>query len=204
MSRIAAAILAAGTSSRLGTPKQLLELGGRPVLAHTLEAVQQTSLDPVLVVLGHEQGLIQQRVDLSQTTVVENPEYASGQSSSVRAVLRSLPDNVDAVVFVLGDQPLVDPRVIGELAEARETDRALIAQPRYAEGRGNPVLIGRELFDELSQITGDTGARPLLEHHRDQITLIDVSDKNRPGDIDTLADFEAIKQQFDELQKREK
>ena len=204
MSRIAAAILAAGTSSRLGTPKQLLELGGRPVLAHTLAAVQQTSLDPVLVVLGHEQDLIEQRIDLSQTTVVENPEFASGQSSSVRAALRSLSNDIDAVVFVLGDQPLVDPDVIEALADARKTERALIAQPRYAEGRGNPVLIGRELFEELSEITGDMGARPLLEHHRDQIALIDVSDKHRPGDVDTLADYEALKHQFDELQKHEK
>ena len=197
MSRIAAAVLAAGTSSRLGTPKQLLDLGGKPVLALTIEAIRQSTLEPILVVLGHERQRIEQAVDLSHAIVIGNPDFASGQSSSVRAAVMAIPDDVDAVVFVLGDQPLVDPAVIDALADAHRRHRASIAQPRYAEGRGNPVLIARELFDELLEVTGDTGARPLLERHRDQITLVDVSDRRRPDDIDTLADYEALKEQFE-------
>lgn len=197
MSRIAAVVLAAGTSSRLGTPKQLLELDGRPVLAHTLEAVRQSTLDPILVVLGHERNQIEHRVDLSAATVVDNPDFRSGQSSSMRAAMRSLPVDIDAVIFVLGDQPLVEAEVIDALANARRHRGAVIAQPRYAEGRGNPVLFGRELFEELLGVTGDTGARPLLERHRDWVTLVDVSEHRRPDDLDTLADYAALRAQFD-------
>jgi molybdenum cofactor cytidylyltransferase len=202
VSRIAAAILAAGSSSRLGTPKQLLDLDGQPVLTHTLAAVRRSSTDPVLVVLGHERARIAQSVDLSQIMVVENPDYASGQSTSMQVAVRSLPEDVEAVVFVLGDQPLVDPSVIDALVGSRQTNGAPIIQPRYAEGRGNPVLIGREMFEELLEITGDTGARPLLERNRDRLVLVDVSNKRRPDDIDTMDDYVALKAQYASLRKR--
>lgn len=201
MTRIAAAILAAGTSSRLGTPKQLLELGGLPVLSHTLAAVAKSSVDVVMVVLGHAKEQIQQRVDLSNVVVIDNPDFATGQSSSVRAVVRSLPDDIDAAVFVLGDQPLVQFEVIDALVAARRKLNPLIVQPRYAEGRGNPILIGRELFGELLALEGDVGARPLLRLHGSDVTLVDVSDHQRPADIDTVEDYQALQQQFESLRK---
>ena len=197
MSRIAAAILAAGTSSRLGTSKQLLELDGRPVLAHTLDAVLRADLEPVLVVLGHLQNQIQQRLDFSGVTVINNPDYATGQSSSVRAALRELPDDIDAVVFILGDQPLVEPAVIDALTSARRQQGASIVQPRYAEGRGNPVLIGHELFTELNELTGDMGARPVIEQHRDEVLLVDLARFHRPEDIDTREDFERVQREHE-------
>ena len=200
MSRVAAAILAAGTSSRLGTPKQLLNLDGQPVLSHTLNAVRQSRVDLILVALGHEQARIEQLVDLSGATIVTNPDYAEGQSTSVVALVRELPQDVDAVVFVLGDQPLVEPAAIDALIDAYRSDGATIIQPRYAEGRGNPILIAREYFPELLDLTGDVGARPVLERHRDQITLVDVSSFSRPGDIDTTEDFEAIQRQYRQRQ----
>ncbi len=200
MSRVAAAILAAGTSSRLGTPKQLLNLDGQSVLSHTLNAVRQSRVDLILVALGHEQARIEQLVDLSGATIVTNPDYAEGQSTSVVALVRELPQDVDAVVFVLGDQPLVEPAAIDALIDAYRSDGATIIQPRYAEGRGNPILIAREYFPELLDLTGDVGARPVLERHRDQITLVDVSSFSRPGDIDTTEDFEAIQRQYRQRQ----
>ncbi len=196
MSRVAAAILAAGTSSRLGAPKQLLNLDGQPVLSHTLNAIRQSHVDLILVALGHEQARIERRVDLGGATIVTNPDYAKGQSTSVVALVQALPEDVDAVLFVLGDQPLVEPAVIDALIDAYRSDGAPIVQPRYAEGRGNPILIAREFFAEMLELTGDVGARPLLERHREQVTLVDVSTFTRPGDIDTMDDFEAIQQQY--------
>lgn len=196
MSRIAAAILAAGTSSRLGTPKQLLDLGGKPVLAHTIAAVRRSSVDLIIVVLGHQREQIKKRVDLSETVAIDNPEFQSGQSSSVRCAVNKVPDDVDALVFVLGDQPLVEPEVIDALASARREQDAKIAQPVYAEGRGNPVLFGRELFPELDRLIGDQGARPLLHQHRDLIVPVDVSDYHRPADIDTSDDYDALKREY--------
>ena len=200
MSRVAGVILAAGTSSRLGTPKQLLDLGGKPVLAHTLAAVQRTTLEPIIVVLGHEAGEISSSVDLSQVQTLLNPDYRTGQSSSVRAALTVLPSDVAAVLFILGDQPLVEPAVIERIVGAYQHDRPIIVQPKYGEGRGNPVLIDRTLFGELAELTGDTGARPIIDRHRDQVQLVDASEYHRPDDIDTLEDYERIRRAFEAQQ----
>jgi len=196
MSRIAAVILAAGSSSRLGEPKQLLDLGGRPVLAHTLAAVRRTALAPIYVVLGHAAAEIEQRVDLRDVQTIHNPDYLTGQSSSVRVALDAVPSDVDAVVFILGDQPLVEPAVIDRLAYAYRTENAPIIQPNYREGRGNPVLIARSLFNELAEVIGDTGARPLIQRHRDAVFLVDATEFDRPDDIDTLDDYERILRTF--------
>jgi molybdenum cofactor cytidylyltransferase len=196
MSRIAGVILAAGSSSRLGEPKQLLDLGGRPVLAHTLAAVRQTSLDPLAIVLGHAAAEIEQRVDLRDVQTIHNPDYQSGQSSSIRAALAALSDDIDGVVFILGDQPLVEPAVIDRLVRAFRTEDAPIVQPKYHEGRGNPVLIARSLFSELAEVTGDTGARPLIQRHHDAVRLVDATEFSRPDDIDTREDYENILREF--------
>ncbi|HVB63281.1 MAG TPA: nucleotidyltransferase family protein [Nitrolancea sp.] len=202
MSRVAGVILAAGTSSRLGSPKQLLDLGGKPVLAHTLAAVRQTTLDPIIVVLGYEAERIAASVDLEQVETIYNPDYLSGQSSSVRTALGALPLDVAAVLFILGDQPLVEPVVIERLTSAFRQDPPIIVQPKYREGRGNPVLISRELFNELNELTGDTGARPLIDRYREQVQLVDVSEYGRPDDIDTREDYERIRRDFEERRDR--
>lgn len=202
MNRVAVVILAAGSSSRLGSAKQLLDLGGRPVLAHTLAAVRRSSIEPVFVVLGHEAERIVAGLDLDATEICLNPDYRSGQSSSVRAAVRALPADVAAAIFVLGDQPLVEPAVIARLARSYSESPAPIIQPRYREGRGNPVLIARALFAELAELTGDAGARPLLARHADQVRLIDATAFPRPDDIDTLEDYQRLKQQFNSKQDR--
>ncbi len=190
--RVAGVILAAGESRRLGTPKQLLPLDGKPVLGHVFESAARTSLSPLVVVLGHAAEEIQARVDFSTTTVVINPAYADGQSTSLKAAVHALPPNVDAVLFLLGDQPRVDPRVIELLIAANRNHPAMFVQPRYPEGRGNPVLIARALFPELLKLSGDTGARPLLQQYPDRIRLVDVPEFHRPQDLDTWEDYERL------------
>ncbi|HEX7101966.1 MAG TPA: nucleotidyltransferase family protein [Nitrolancea sp.] len=201
MSRIAAVILAAGSSSRLGEPKQLLDLGGQPVLAHTLAAVRRTSLTPRFIVLGHAADKIKQRIDLNGVETIFNPGFQSGQSSSVRVALDALPPDVDAAVFILGDQPLVEPAVIDRLARAYRAENAPIIQPNYREGRGNPVLIARALFSELAQVNGDTGARPLIQRHREAVFLVDATEFARPDDIDTREDYDRVQRAFSVKQR---
>ncbi len=201
MGRVAGVILAAGASRRLGQPKQLLPLGDRPVLAHTVSVARKTRLDPLLVVLGHVAGEIRRQVDLTDLIVVENPDYGEGLSTSVRLALRHLPADVEAAVFLLGDQPLVEPAVVEELIRAFCQHRAPIVQPRYAEGRGNPVLIARELFPELERLTGDTGARPLLERRASDVYLVDVRAFPRPADIDTWEDYERLRAEYERAKR---
>lgn len=193
VARAAGVILAAGASRRLGTPKQLLPLAERPVLTHVIDAAARTSLNPLLVVLGHAAEEIQERVDFSAATVLINPAFTDGQSTSVKTAVRALPPDVEAAMFLLGDQPLVDPRVIELLIAAYWNQPAAIVQPRYAEGRGNPVLIARALFPELLKLSGDTGARPLLNQFRDRITVVDVPEFHRPEDLDTREDYERLR-----------
>lgn len=196
MPRVAGVVLAAGAATRIGGRKQLLTLGGRPILAYVLDAARRAPLDPLLVVLGSAASEIKAQVDLTGTQVVCNPRYREGQSTSVIAAVEALPDDVDAAVFLLGDQPEVAVPVLERIVATYRSTRAPIVQPRYAEGRGNPVLIARELFPELRRIRGDVGARPLLAQHRDRIAFADVSDFSRPVDIDTPADYERAKERF--------
>ncbi|HEY8596893.1 MAG TPA: NTP transferase domain-containing protein, partial [Thermomicrobiales bacterium] len=105
-------ILAAGSSSRLGRPKQLLTLGDRPVLAHTVANASAAALDGLIVVLGHEAVAIQAQIDFGAARVVINDDYRAGQSTSLRAGLAALPPDADAALFILGDQPLIGPAVL--------------------------------------------------------------------------------------------
>ncbi len=191
--RIAAVVLAAGGSTRLGEPKQLVSLGCQPVLAHVLETVRDASVDERFVVLGHEILAVQQSVDSSGFQVIENPEYALGQSTSVVAAVGHMPEDIGAIIFVLGDQPLQSLTVIDRIANSWRADPAPIIQPEYQEGPGNPVLFDRKLFSSLLELTGDTGARPILKANRDMIRRVDCTDYNRPLDVDTREDVEKLR-----------
>lgn len=195
--RVAAVVLAAGGSTRLGEPKQLLELGGRPLIDHTFAAVRRAGgIDSIYIVLGHAADEIQARADLTGFQIITNPGYAEGQSTSVRVAIEQIPDDIDAVIFVLADQPLQVSQVIERLAASFRDDPAPIIQPAYADGPGNPVLISRGIFPDLARLTGDTGARPVLQRRKAEIRRIDCSEWSRPMDVDTIEDFEEIQQQY--------
>ncbi len=188
-----AVVLAAGTSSRLGQPKQLLDLGGEPLLNHVLRAAAMAPLGGTVLVLGHESRAIGSAVgDFGQVPVI-NPDFAEGQSTSLRAGIAALPPSATAALILLGDQPLVTPaligRVIDRFVEGGRTDR--FVQTRYGEIPAPPVLIGRDWFDSLNGISGDQGARELLRDHRDRGEFVE-SDDDRPLDIDSRDDYREL------------
>lgn len=195
---IAAVVLAAGGSTRLGRPKQLLPLGDHPLLAYVLHCVRHTSADRRYIVLGHAASEIESAVDLSGFEILRNPDYSYGQSTSVRVAVETLRHDVSAAIFVLGDQPLLAPDVIDNLANSYRESPAPIIQPRFAEGPGNPVLIDHSLFEELSLLVGDTGARPILRQQQELIRYIDVTSHHRPADVDTWEDYELLKKHYAE------
>ncbi|CAN5524447.1 hypothetical protein BH23CHL2_BH23CHL2_08030 [soil metagenome] len=190
--RIAVVVLAAGGSTRLGQPKQLLDLDGMPLLSRTLEFVRLSRLDPRVVVLGGYEDEIRDAVSFVDFQTVSNPAFKEGQSTSLEAGIRALPDDVDGAMILLGDQPLLPPRVIDLLVDNFDPQHDAAVRPKYDAGAGNPVLINKSLFPELLKITGDVGAREVLQAHRDSIREVEIVGWRAPRDVDTLEDYERL------------
>lgn len=187
MSGVAAIILAAGLGSRFGGPsKPLASFRGRPMLAHVLDAALIARTDPVIVVTGHAQDAVRRVCEAAGSLrVVENPDYATGLASSLKAGFAALPDDADGAVILLADMPLVSADVIDRLVSAFEDDPQASAVIPVNEGRrGNPVLLSARLGDAIMRLEGDRGAGPLLRDRHD-IVEVPVADPAVLMDVDT-------------------
>jgi molybdenum cofactor cytidylyltransferase len=189
---ISGVILAAGTSSRLGRAKQLLDLHGEPLLRRTVRNALASTLDEVVLVLGARAGEIAAAVGkLGQRTVV-NRAYAEGQSTSFIVGLEAIDPRVGGMLFLLGDQPRIGPEIIDTLVERFRRDTPLIVQPVYGGVPANPVLFSRALRDELLTVSGDEGARAVVRAHKNEVVRVPVSDGPPPRDVDTEEDYRAL------------
>lgn len=190
--RVAAVVLAAGSSTRLGQPKQLAPIAGRPALSYTLDALRASRVERIVLVLGHAADAITAALDLAGVTVVRNDAYTEGQSTSVIAGVKSLDDDVDAALMVVGDQPLLAPTVVDAIVRTYEETGGPFIVPVYEGEWGNPVLLARATWPLLDHLKGDTGARPILRKHMDMVLEVPV-----PGslldDIDTPDDYARIR-----------
>jgi molybdenum cofactor cytidylyltransferase len=191
-SGITGVILAAGRSSRLGRPKQLLSLFGEPLLRRVVRNAAASDLDAVLLVLGHQAAEIEPAVGEWGQRVVVNPDYLEGQSTSLRVGLGAIDPLSEAVVFLLGDQPQVGPEIINALIARYRATGAPIVMPSYGGIAANPVLFAFDLFPELAQVTGDEGARAIVKRHADRVAMVPVSDGPPPRDVDTEADYQTL------------
>ena len=194
MAEVWGIVLAAGTSSRLGRPKQLLDIGGEPALNHVLRAAAMSSLEGTVLVLGHDADRIAGTVgDFGQVPVL-NRDYRDGQSTSLRAGLRALPKTAAAAVILLGDQPLIDAplidAVVGGWADGADPER--IVQARYGDTPAPPVLLGRYWFPDIDALTGDHGARELLRSRQDRVVMVQA-DRLPLLDLDTEADYARLR-----------
>ncbi len=191
-SSIAAIILAAGSASRMGQPKQLLDWGGRPLVRVVAEHALAARLDRVLVVVGASGDAVAAALAGLPVDIVENPAYAAGQSTSLRAGVIALGAEVGAALVLLGDQPFVTPPIIERLVGAWRTSDAAIVAPVYHSRRGNPVLFARAVFDELLTIQGDQGARAILAADPARVRTVLFDDDLPLADIDTPEDYERL------------
>ncbi len=161
------------------------------MLAHVLMHAAASTLDEVILVLGHQAERISAAVGEWGQRVVVNREYATGQSTSLRAGLVAISPDAAAVVFLLGDQPQVLPQTIDALIDAFRTRAASIVVPTYDGVGGHPILIARPLFAELESVSGDRGARDVIRSHSDAVLQVPVSG-TLPRDVDTEEDYAAL------------
>jgi molybdenum cofactor cytidylyltransferase len=182
-------VLAAGGSSRLGQPKQLLPLGEGTLLDRTLGTARECALDQLICALGGASEEIRRAVDLDGFDVVENSDYGEGCSSSIAAALGAVDPRCEVLVLLLGDQPGVRPSTVHALLDGRGS--SALAVCRYDDGRGHPFAFARGLFDELGAMHGDKAVWKLLERHGAEVVEVSVAGPI-PRDVDTWADYEAV------------
>jgi molybdenum cofactor cytidylyltransferase len=189
-------VLAAGRSTRMGGPNKLLaELGGKPLVRIAAEAALASQARPVVVVTGHQRERVEASLEGLPVRFVHNPDFANGLSTSLKAGINALPDDIGGAVVCLGDMPQVSGALIDRLAQALDPETgALIAVPTFEGKRGNPVLWSRRFFPELAALEGDVGARHLIGTYRDAVVEVPVTGQGAFFDIDTpeaLADAAA-------------
>ena len=192
---IAAVVLAAGRSTRMGaTNKLTADYDGKALVRRVVEAALETGARPVIVVCGHERDAVRACLEGLDVSFVENPAFADGLSTSLRAGIAALAEDIDAAVVMLGDMPLVRPAHVRRLVAAFEAEPAGIAAVPVHDGEwGNPVILARALFAEVSTLTGDAGARKLLQAHKDKVIEVPIGEDAVSLDIDTPEALEALR-----------
>jgi len=187
--RVAAIVLAAGEAHRYGSQKLLASVAGRPLLQHAVGAACASSLSPVVIVLGADAGAIAARLEPGRARIVRNPDYASGQASSLRAGIDAVTAEADAAVVLLGDQPGVTAALLDALV-ARQRDTGAAAVVCVQDGhRSPPTLLHAELWPAIAALRGDVGAREILARRSDVATLTVERAFARLDDIDTRDDL---------------
>ena len=187
---LAAVILAAGESSRMGSPKALLTYQGRPFLEHLLEVTRHPSVGLTRVVLGANAEDIGKHLRLDSTAVVVNPEWQRGQLSSVQAAVRSLPAaGTDGILLCLVDHPLITATLVGELVEKFYASGKLIVLPTFKAKRGHPVIFSSRLYEELLTAPLETGARSVVWAHSAEVLEVPTFEQ---GVVLNLNDPEAL------------
>jgi molybdenum cofactor cytidylyltransferase len=182
-------VLAAGGSSRLGRPKQLLPYRGATLLEWVVSTARACDFDQLLVALGGAADEVRGSVDLHGAQVVVNDAYGIGCSSSIAAALGAVDPRCDVLVLLLGDQPGVTPETVQALLAGR--GGAPLAVCRYEDGRGHPFAFGRPIFGELAQLHGDKAVWKLLDRRLHDVVEVAVQGRV-PRDVDTWDDYEAV------------
>ncbi len=207
-SSTATIILAAGRSSRMGEGryKLLLPLGDRPVLAHVLAAAQASHAHPIVLVIGHQAEQVRAQIPPYITrpdlTIVENPHYLQGMSTSLHVGIQALmnhdttapetPHAIDSVIVLTGDQPLLTSSIIDTLITTRHTSNKPIVVSHYNGKPGSPTLFAASLFPELLNIQGDQGGRSILDTHRHDIAIAEHNDPTASYDVDTWDAYQQV------------
>jgi len=189
-SNCAIIILAAGRSTRLGSPKQLLSYQGKNLLQHSIDAAHESQAGPIILVLGSDMDEIASNIDPLPLTIVKNPDWESGMASSIVTginTLKNLYPDADSVILMVCDQPFVNARLLKDLIKKKEEKGSSIVASSYENINGTPALFHKKHFNELSALKGDTGARYLIKKYHESMESIPFDQGSI--DIDTIEDF---------------
>jgi molybdenum cofactor cytidylyltransferase len=187
---LAAIVLAAGESRRMGQPKQLLPFGERTILERVVDMLLTAGVGEVVVVLGHLADRVRAVLGDRPVTAVVNESYRQGMLSSVKCGVRAIGAGYDAVLFALGDQPHIESAVVSQVIRAYRAGNAGIVIPRYGAKKGHPIIINLQKYREaIANLPEDAGLNALMQEHADDVRLIDVATEDIIRDIDVPDDY---------------
>ena len=193
---VAGIILAAGMSKRFGKTKQLHKLGGSTILSRVIDASIRSDLDAVFLVLGHESEAVRtslgDRLMDPRLSIIENPDYAMGMSTSLQAGLRAAMERFLSIMVLMGDQPLLNPGAINHILRAFKSSDRDICAPVYKGKMMPPICIGSRFYEEILKIRGDMGAREVLKNNPEAVLPVDMEGDGGFIDIDSREDLELI------------
>jgi molybdenum cofactor cytidylyltransferase len=198
--KVAGLVLAAGASTRMGKPKQLLRAGGRTLLERSVEQALGSALDRVVLVLGHQAGQIKRTLGESlyhpKLKVVVNRAYHRGISSSIITGLKEIEQEYPYVMIILADMPCLQAGHINRLLQEYLHSPKLIGALKVHNRRTHPVVFHRKLYPELHQLRNDVGARSLFAKYGDQVRLVEAPEGYNDRDIDTPADYRTFREEI--------
>ncbi len=187
--QISAIVLAAGQSKRMGRAKQLLPFGSGTILETVIKTLSRAKVDEIILVLGYKGEEIGESLSCHPTKTVINPSYEEGMGSSIVCGLKAVDENADAVMIVMGDQPLINAEVIDRLVkEYGDSDRGIVV-PLYKMRRGNPVIFDIKYRDRLSKLRGDIGGREIVDSGSEDVLEVNIESDAVICDIDEEGEY---------------
>jgi molybdenum cofactor cytidylyltransferase len=184
-------ILAAGASSRMGAPKQLLLVDGKTLIKRICDTAMDTTCHPIVVVLGANRNIIRNETERMPITVIDNPQWENGMSSSIKMGLAGAymtEKAIEAVIFLTVDMPYVSAELINKMIEKAESDEKIeIVACKYENQMGIPVLFKRSIFTDLLELSGDEGAKKVVVKNKDKTVFIDFPEGKL--DLDTVEEY---------------
>jgi molybdenum cofactor cytidylyltransferase len=185
--RVAAVVLAAGRSTRMGAVnKMIAEIGGKPLVRIAAEQALASKASPVIVVTGHQRDRVEAALKGLNVRFANNPDYAEGLGTSLRTGVAAVPADADGVLILLGDMPQIDAALIDKLIAAFDPEKgALVVLPTIEGRRGNPVIWARRFFPDLMAVTGDVGARHIIANVAEAVAEVAVTNPAVTVDVDT-------------------
>lgn len=191
-------ILAAGVSTRLGSPKQLLAYKGQNLLRHSVDTALETGCQSVFVVLGANMELLKKELKDKPVIIIENKNWEEGMASSIRSALQNITGTIlrpDCIIFMVCDQPFVNSSLLLNLLEKKQQTGFPIVASSYAGKMGTPALFHKSFFPALMELKGDKGAGKLISDNAKKVAAVDFPEGIT--DIDTAADYELLKKEND-------